>query len=183
MDPDKKISNFVCICATNSSCSDCSRSSINCVNMKMKRWIGIWYVSTSPSSTLPLDSHSIIRLNSQDFFEMVRNEDEKELARKFQNEHVDTKSATAMFDLLRRKLSHSPAYGHLLSLLQHMLLLPRKCTWLLQSDIEQSPNSFTISLRPLNRHWTKYTTLADIRSCRSANHFAKQRTSDQRYRS
>lgn len=61
-----------------------------------------------------------------DFFEMVRNEDEKELARKFGNEHVDTKSATAMFDLLRRKLSHSPAYGHLLSLLQHMLLLPCK---------------------------------------------------------
>lgn len=59
-----------------------------------------------------------------DFFEMVRNEDEKELARRFNNEHVDTKSATAMFDLLRRKLSHSPAYGHLLSLLQHMLLLP-----------------------------------------------------------
>lgn len=55
---------------------------------------------------------------------MVRNEDEKELSRKFNNEHVDTKSATAMFDLLRRKLSHSPAYAHLLSLLQHMLLLP-----------------------------------------------------------
>lgn len=59
---------------------------------------------------------------------MVRNEDEKELARKFQNEHVDTKSASAMFDLLRRKLSHSPAYAHMLSLLQHMMLLPRKFT-------------------------------------------------------
>lgn len=59
-----------------------------------------------------------------DFFEMVRTEDEKELARKFEHEHVDTKSATAMFDLLRRKLSHSTAYPHLLSLLQHMLLLP-----------------------------------------------------------
>ncbi|KAG4072083.1 hypothetical protein HA402_015582 [Bradysia odoriphaga] len=59
-----------------------------------------------------------------DFFEMVRIEDEKELARKFDNEHVDTKSATAMFDLMRRKLSHSAAYPHLLSLLQHMLLLP-----------------------------------------------------------
>lgn len=55
---------------------------------------------------------------------MVRTEDEKELARKFDNEHVDTKSATAMFDLMRRKLSHSAAYPHLLSLLQHMLLLP-----------------------------------------------------------
>lgn len=59
-----------------------------------------------------------------DFFEMVRNEDEKELSRKFNHEHVDSKSATTMFDLLRRKLSHSPAYPHLLSLLQHMLLLP-----------------------------------------------------------
>lgn len=59
-----------------------------------------------------------------DFFEMVRNEDEKELARKFNHEHVDTKSATAMFELLRRKLGHSTAYPHFLSLLFHMLLLP-----------------------------------------------------------
>jgi dishevelled associated activator of morphogenesis len=29
-----------------------------------------------------------------DFFEMVRNEDEKELARKFEKEHVDTKNTT-----------------------------------------------------------------------------------------
>lgn len=58
---------------------------------------------------------------------MVRTEDEKELARKFNHEHVvDTKSATKMFDLLRRKLSYSAAYPHLLSLLQHMLLLPCK---------------------------------------------------------
>ncbi|KAL1489955.1 hypothetical protein ABEB36_013878 [Hypothenemus hampei] len=59
-----------------------------------------------------------------DFFEMVRNEDEKELARKFEMDHVDTKSATAMFDLIRRKLTHTAAYPHLLSLLKHSLLLP-----------------------------------------------------------
>ncbi|XP_067637402.1 disheveled-associated activator of morphogenesis 1 isoform X2 [Eurosta solidaginis] len=59
-----------------------------------------------------------------DFFEMMRAEDEKELARKFNREHVDTQSANDMFDLLRRKLSHSPAFTHLLSLLEHMLLLP-----------------------------------------------------------
>lgn len=59
-----------------------------------------------------------------DFFEMVRNEDEKELARKFEQEHVDTKSATSMFELIRRKLSHTPAYPHLLSLLEHCLLIP-----------------------------------------------------------
>ncbi|VVC32462.1 Hypothetical protein CINCED_3A014002 [Cinara cedri] len=59
-----------------------------------------------------------------DFFDMVRNEDEKELARKFEQEQVDTQSATSMFDLIRRKLSHSPAYPHFLSLFQHFLLLP-----------------------------------------------------------
>lgn len=59
-----------------------------------------------------------------DFFEMVRNDDEKQLAGKFEKEHVDTKSASSMFDLLRRKLSHTPAYPHLLSLLKHCLLMP-----------------------------------------------------------
>ncbi|XP_001947056.2 disheveled-associated activator of morphogenesis 1 isoform X1 [Acyrthosiphon pisum] len=59
-----------------------------------------------------------------DFFDMVRNEDENELARKFEQEQVDTQSATSMFELLRRKLSHSPAYPHFLSLFQHFLLLP-----------------------------------------------------------
>lgn len=62
----------------------------------------------------------------QDFFEMVRAEDEKEFSRKFDLQNVDTNSASAMFDLLRRKLSHSPAYPHLLSLFKHMLLLPCK---------------------------------------------------------
>ncbi|XP_072386147.1 disheveled-associated activator of morphogenesis 1 isoform X1 [Diabrotica undecimpunctata] len=59
-----------------------------------------------------------------DFFEIVRNEDEKELARKFEQEHVDTKSATSMFEIIRKKLSHTAAYPHLLSLLEHCLLLP-----------------------------------------------------------
>lgn len=76
-----------------------------------------------------------------DFFEMVRNEDEKELARKFEKEHVDTKSASAMFDLLRRKLSHTAAYPHLLSLLEHCLLLPCKI------DLE-----FLIDLILLTKH-------------------------------
>lgn len=72
---------------------------------------------------------------------MVRAEDEKELARKFNEEHVDTKSASSMFDLIRRKLSHSPAYPHLLSLLEHMLLLPglaaNNTHWLLFDRIVQ----------------------------------------------
>lgn len=57
---------------------------------------------------------------------MVRNEDERELARRFDKQNVDTKSAAAMFELLRRKLSHTAAYPHLLSMLQHLLLLPCK---------------------------------------------------------
>ncbi|XP_034101363.2 disheveled-associated activator of morphogenesis 1 isoform X1 [Drosophila albomicans] len=92
-----------------------------------------------------------------DFFEMVRAEDEKEFARRFNEEHVDTKSAGSMFELLRRKLSHSPAYPHMLSLLQHMLLLPYTGHstehWLLIDrvvqqvvlQVEQRPSSDLIS--------------------------------------
>ena len=61
-----------------------------------------------------------------DFFEMVRNEDEKELAKRFDQVHVDTKSAGAMFECLRKKLNHTAAFPHFLSMLQHCLLLPRK---------------------------------------------------------
>ena len=59
-----------------------------------------------------------------DFFEMVRVEDEKELAKKYDVVHVDTKSASAMFEILRSKLNHTSAMPHLLSLLHHCLLLP-----------------------------------------------------------
>lgn len=38
--------------------------------------------------------------------------------------HVDTKSAGAMFDMIRRKLSHTDAYPSLLSILQHCLQMP-----------------------------------------------------------
>ncbi|KAH9489529.1 Dishevelled associated activator of morphogenesis 2 [Bulinus truncatus] len=59
-----------------------------------------------------------------DFFEMVRNEDEKEFAKRFDNVHIDSKSATAMFDVIRKKLHLSTAYPNLLSILHHMLLIP-----------------------------------------------------------
>ncbi|XP_077293023.1 disheveled-associated activator of morphogenesis-like protein isoform X2 [Arctopsyche grandis] len=77
-----------------------------------------------------------------DFFEMVRTEDEKELARRYDKQHVDTKSATAMFDIIRRKISHTTAYPHLLSLLEHCLLLPLEYNphaqhWLLMDRIIQ----------------------------------------------
>uniref|UniRef100_A0A3Q2X8H8 Dishevelled associated activator of morphosis 2 n=1 Tax=Hippocampus comes TaxID=109280 RepID=A0A3Q2X8H8_HIPCM len=61
-----------------------------------------------------------------DFFEMVRNEDDSELAKRFDMTHVDTKSAGAMFELVKKKLSHSDAYPHLLSILQHCLQMPYK---------------------------------------------------------
>ncbi|XP_056332441.1 disheveled-associated activator of morphogenesis 2 [Danio aesculapii] len=61
-----------------------------------------------------------------DFFEMVRNEDEIELAKRFDSMHVDTKSAGQMFELIKKKLSHTDAYAHLLSILQHCLKMPYK---------------------------------------------------------
>uniref|UniRef100_UPI00358E1AC9 disheveled-associated activator of morphogenesis 2-like isoform X1 n=2 Tax=Myxine glutinosa TaxID=7769 RepID=UPI00358E1AC9 len=61
-----------------------------------------------------------------DFFESIRNSDEAELAKRFDMIHVDTKSAGQMFDVIRKKLSHSEAYSHLLSILQHCLNMPYK---------------------------------------------------------
>ncbi|XP_076360416.1 disheveled-associated activator of morphogenesis 1-like isoform X3 [Tachypleus tridentatus] len=72
-----------------------------------------------------LRSHENATLDRHlDIFEMVRNEDEKELARRFSTVHVDTKSATGMFEALKQKLSHTAAYPHFLSLLEHCLSLP-----------------------------------------------------------
>ncbi|KAG9336836.1 hypothetical protein JZ751_003184 [Albula glossodonta] len=59
-----------------------------------------------------------------DFFEMVRNEDDSELAKRFDTVHVDTKSAGQMFELIKKKLSHTDAYPYLLSILQHCLQMP-----------------------------------------------------------
>ncbi|XP_068414209.1 disheveled-associated activator of morphogenesis 2 [Eschrichtius robustus] len=61
-----------------------------------------------------------------DFFEMVRNEDDLELARRFDMVHVDTKSASQMFELIHRKLKHTEAYPCLLSVLHHCLQMPYK---------------------------------------------------------
>ena len=40
--------------------------------------------------------------------------------------HVDTKSASAMFEVLRSKLNHTAAFPHFMSVLQHCILLPRE---------------------------------------------------------
>ncbi|KAG5857965.1 hypothetical protein ANANG_G00025050 [Anguilla anguilla] len=61
-----------------------------------------------------------------DFFEMVRNEDDSELAKRFDMVHVDTKSAGQMFELIKKKLNHTEAYPYLLSILQHCLQMPYK---------------------------------------------------------
>merc|ERR1719438_736200 len=96
-----------------------------------------------------------------DFFEMMRVEDEKELAKKYDQVHVDTKSASAMFEILRSKLNHTPAMPHFLSMLHHSLLLPLDYGaapqhWLLfdrivqqivlQSEIQENPDVEAIAI-------------------------------------
>ncbi|XP_029448791.1 disheveled-associated activator of morphogenesis 2 [Rhinatrema bivittatum] len=61
-----------------------------------------------------------------DFFDMVRNEDDLELAKRFEMIHIDTKSATQMFELIKKRLKHTEAYPYLLSILQHSLQMPYK---------------------------------------------------------
>ncbi|KAH8032324.1 hypothetical protein HPB51_024101 [Rhipicephalus microplus] len=70
------------------------------------------------------ERHLELRPGHLDIFDMVRIEDEKELARKFDMAHIDTKSCTAMVEAIKKKLSITPAYPHFLSLLHHALLIP-----------------------------------------------------------
>ncbi|KAM4013891.1 disheveled-associated activator of morphogenesis 1 isoform 2-T4 [Anomaloglossus baeobatrachus] len=78
-----------------------------------------------------------------DFFEMLRNEDELEFAKRFDLVHIDTKSATQMFELVRKKLTHSESYPHFMSILHHCLQMPYKRNgntvhyWLLLDRIVQ----------------------------------------------
>ncbi|TRY94074.1 hypothetical protein DNTS_027309 [Danionella cerebrum] len=78
-----------------------------------------------------------------DFFEMLRNEDELALAKRFENVHIDTKSATQMFDLIRKRINHTEAFPHFISVLQHCLHMPYKKTgntvqyWVLLDRIVQ----------------------------------------------
>ncbi|XP_076030296.1 disheveled-associated activator of morphogenesis-like protein [Oratosquilla oratoria] len=76
-----------------------------------------------------------------DAFEFYRVEDEREWARRFEEVHVDTKSASAMFKLLQSRLQYSAAYPHFLSLLHHLLLLPNDLSspdhWILFDRILQ----------------------------------------------
>uniref|UniRef100_A0A8C4F089 Disheveled-associated activator of morphogenesis 1 n=1 Tax=Dicentrarchus labrax TaxID=13489 RepID=A0A8C4F089_DICLA len=78
-----------------------------------------------------------------DYFEMLRNEDELALSKRFESVHIDTKSATQVFDLIRKKMNHTEAYPHFMSVLHHCLLMPHKRSgntvqyWLLLDRIVQ----------------------------------------------
>ncbi|KAM8921692.1 disheveled-associated activator of morphogenesis 1 isoform 1-T1 [Pelodytes ibericus] len=78
-----------------------------------------------------------------DFFEMLRNEDELEFAKRFDLVHIDTKSATQMFELTRKRLTHTDSYPYFMSILHHCLQMPYKRSgntvhyWLLLDRIVQ----------------------------------------------
>ncbi|XP_041928350.1 disheveled-associated activator of morphogenesis 1 isoform X1 [Alosa sapidissima] len=78
-----------------------------------------------------------------DYFEMLRNEDELSLAKRFDSVHIDTKSATQVFELIRKRINHTEAHPHFLSILQHCLHMPCKRSgntvqyWLLLDRIVQ----------------------------------------------
>uniref|UniRef100_A0A8B9JLK0 Disheveled-associated activator of morphogenesis 1 n=1 Tax=Astyanax mexicanus TaxID=7994 RepID=A0A8B9JLK0_ASTMX len=78
-----------------------------------------------------------------DYFEMLRNDDELTVSRRFESVHIDTKSASQVFDLIRKKMTHTDAYPHFMSVLHHCLLMPHKRSgntvqyWLLLDRIVQ----------------------------------------------
>ncbi|XP_062253668.1 disheveled-associated activator of morphogenesis 1 isoform X1 [Platichthys flesus] len=74
-----------------------------------------------------LRSHENATLDRHlDFFEMLRNEDELVISKRFDAVHIETKSASQMFELIKKNLNHTEAYPHLLSALQHCLMMPYK---------------------------------------------------------
>ncbi|XP_028298343.1 disheveled-associated activator of morphogenesis 1-like [Gouania willdenowi] len=72
-----------------------------------------------------LRSHENTVLNRHlNYFEMLRNDDEHVLSKRFDVLHIETKSASHMLEVIKRRLSHTEAYPHLLSVLQHCLMIP-----------------------------------------------------------
>ncbi|XP_024140275.1 disheveled-associated activator of morphogenesis 1 isoform X2 [Oryzias melastigma] len=72
-----------------------------------------------------LRSHENTTLDTHlDYFEMLRSEDELWMSKRLNAAHIDTKSGGGMFELIKKRLSHTEAYPHLLSALQHLLLMP-----------------------------------------------------------
>ncbi|KAK2706666.1 hypothetical protein QYM36_014640 [Artemia franciscana] len=95
-----------------------------------------------------------------DFFDMVRHDDERELSKRFDEMSLDLSNTSAMFEYLRKRLTHTPAYPHFMSMLQHCLLLPLDYSshpqhWLLfdrlvQQIVLQSENGYDPDVSPLN---------------------------------
>uniref|UniRef100_A0A3P8SF98 Dishevelled associated activator of morphogenesis 1b n=1 Tax=Amphiprion percula TaxID=161767 RepID=A0A3P8SF98_AMPPE len=74
-----------------------------------------------------LRSHANVTLDRHlDFFEMLRNEDEALMSKRFDVGHIETKSASQMFELIKKNLNHTEAYPHFLSALQHCVTMPYK---------------------------------------------------------
>lgn len=55
--------------------------------------------------------------------------------------HVETKSASQMFEQIKKNLIHTEAYPHLLSTLQHCLLMPCKHTFTRPRPVYAQPLS------------------------------------------
>uniref|UniRef100_A0A672PE48 Dishevelled associated activator of morphosis 1 n=1 Tax=Sinocyclocheilus grahami TaxID=75366 RepID=A0A672PE48_SINGR len=107
-----------------------------------------------------------------DFFEMLRNEDELALAKRFENVHIDTKSATQVFDLIRKRINHTDAFPHFMSVLQHCLHMPYKRNgntvqyWLLldrivQQIVLQNEKGHDPDVAPLENFDVKNVTVWD----------------------
>ncbi|CAI8048375.1 Disheveled-associated activator of morphogenesis 2 [Geodia barretti] len=78
---------------------------------------------------LPITDHlralNITHLNRHlEIFELVRVEDERELAARLDTVHVDSNSLKSMIELLHRKTVHTVAHANLLSVIYHCILLP-----------------------------------------------------------
>ncbi|OQR78633.1 disheveled-associated activator of morphogenesis 1-like [Tropilaelaps mercedesae] len=61
-----------------------------------------------------------------DIFEMVRSEDEGELSKRYNCDHIDSTKPQEMLSCLEQKMAFSPALPHFLSFMQHLLLMPAK---------------------------------------------------------
>ncbi|XP_046849776.1 disheveled-associated activator of morphogenesis 1-like isoform X2 [Xenia sp. Carnegie-2017] len=59
-----------------------------------------------------------------DFFEMMRQEDEKDLAKLMGAQTIDLRSSSNMTEIIKRKIGQTEAFPHFLSILQHFLLFP-----------------------------------------------------------
>lgn len=56
-----------------------------------------------------------------EFFEALRIEDERKFAEKFETKHIDARSASSLFDYLRKRMTLSAAYPCFVSILFHLM--------------------------------------------------------------